>query len=69
MNAKHHAKTDGITDPDIINQKMQTAVIDWLSNKGKTTGFQIKNPEIIEVFAYKQHLLKKKLKRNQFQQC
>ena len=60
MDAKKKAKEQGVHTAAAINVAMNQAVIDWLSARASTRGFQLSDPSLIEVSGYRQHCLRKR---------
>jgi CRISPR system Cascade subunit CasE len=60
MDAKMKARKAGITKPNVIEERMNKAVIQWLIGKGERAGFSIENSDGVEVSAYNQHCLYKR---------
>lgn len=60
MDAKQKAKVQGITDRSVIESQMRKAVLTWLSDNGKKSGFDLADQSSVEVSGYRQEYLKKR---------
>ena len=63
MDAKFKARQEGVTDKKEIRKSMQNAAAKWLIDKSALNGFTVelsKEEPWLDVYAYQQHLLRKK---------
>lgn len=63
MDAKFNARQEGVTDKKEIRKSMQNAAAKWLIEKSALNGFTVetsKEEPWLDVYAYQQHLLRKK---------
>lgn len=66
MDAKYRAKMDGINEPDKITDRMHNSVTEWFVDKGKSSGFSLVNPKLLEITSYRQYQLRKGSKSIRF---
>ena len=64
MDAKKKAREKGITDRSTIESQMRKAILTWLSDNGKKSGFQLTDQSSVEVSGYRQEYLKKRGSRS-----